>query len=75
LLVASSESLDDLCGRVACDYVAADEIATGSVKENDSVGVPAYLISLDLVPLATALKPDTEIDIPVCIIQASITVE
>src|SRR5690348_17140835 len=58
LLVAGGKGLDDLRGRVTRNDIAADKVVARSVKELYPIGIPAYIVFLDLVPVAGALEPD-----------------
>jgi hypothetical protein len=63
LLVSGGKSLNDLSGRIPQDAIASDKIIAGRVEERDSVGIPADVVFLDPVRTATALEPNTEINV------------
>jgi len=64
-----------LGGRVASDDVATDNIVAGSVKKEDPISVPSDIVVLDQVLSAATLEADSEIDVPVWVVEAAISVE
>lgn len=75
LLVGKDKSLDDLGGWVTDNDVAANDVVAGSVKEQDSVSVASDIVSLDQVFAAATLEANTKVNVPVCVVDAAISVE
>ena len=74
-MVGGGKCFDDLGGGITRNDVVPDHIIAGTVKEQDTIGVPAEIIVLDLVSGAGSLEADTEIDIPIRVVDAAISVE